>query len=167
MSDFNQEFGFLPPELVYKAHQFVLAYHNSFGSGWPFVRQSHIPALRSGYLNDLEHQIVRQGKVLQIAVGVALFSLVASIFLNTWLLVLAVLAVVVAVKMYRNLRFNLVQERGLILAIEMLATDFSGCGTLFPVKKRMATDWLGSVASGVEGRLLDIYMPLTSQDEAT
>ena len=62
--------------------------------------------------------------------------------------------------MYRNFGFNLVQERGLILAMEMLATDFAGWGTLFPLSKRMATDWLETVAFGMEGRLLDTYMPL-------
>ena len=48
----------------------------------------------------------------------------------------------------------------MILAIEMLATDFAGWGTLFPLSKRMATDWLESVAFGIEGHLLDTYMPL-------
>jgi hypothetical protein len=160
MSDFKQEFGFLPPELIYKTHQFVLAYHNSFGSGWRFVRKSHIRAIGSGYLNDLERQIVRQGKVFQIALAVALVSLVAAILVSVWFLVLVALAVVVAVRMHRNFGFNLVQERGLILATEMLATDFAGWGTLFPVGKMMATDWLETVAFGIEGHLLDTYMPL-------
>jgi len=160
MNDFKQEFGFLPPELVFKTHEFVHAYHNTFGSGWRFVRKSHIRAARSGYLNDLERQIVLQGKVFQIALGVALVSLVATFLVSAWFLVLAVLAAVIAIRMYRNFGFNLVQQRGLILAMEILATDFAGWGTLFPLGKRMATDWLESVAFGVEDHLLDTYMPL-------
>ncbi len=160
MSDFDQEFGFLPPELVFKTHEFVRAYHDSFGSGWRFVRKSHIRATRSGYLNDLERQIVRQGKVFQIALAVALVSVIAAILVNGWFLILVAVAVVVAIKMYRNFGFNLVQERGLILSMEMLATDFAGWGTLFPFGKRTATDWLETVAFGMEGRLLDTYMPL-------
>lgn len=160
MNDFTQEFGFLPPELVFKTHEFVRAYHNSFASGWRFVRKSHIRAVRSGYLNDLERQIVRQGKVFQIALGVGFVSLVATFLVTAWFLVLVVLAAVVAIRMYRNFGFNLVQERGLILAMEILATDFAGWGTLFPHGKRTATGWLESVAFGVEGHMLDTYMPL-------
>ena len=54
--------------------------------------------------------------------------------------------------MYRNFGFNLVQERGLILSMEMLAPYFAGWGTLFPLGKRTATDWLETVAFGMEGR---------------
>jgi hypothetical protein len=160
MSDFTQEFGFLPPELVFKTHEFVRAYHDSFGSGWRFVRKSHIRAVRSGYLNDLERQIVRQGKVFQIALAVALVSVVSAILISVWSLIPVALAAVIATRMYRNLKFNLVQERGLILAMEILATDFACWGTLFPLSKRMATDWLETVAFGMEGHLLDTYMPL-------
>ncbi len=159
MSDFDQEFGFLPPELVFKTHEFVRAYHDSFGSGWRFVIKSHIRAVRSGYLYDLERQIVRQGKVFQIALAVAMVSVIAAILVNAWFLVLVFLAAVIAFRMYRNIGFNLVQERG-ILAMEMLATDFAGWGTVFPVSRRRATDWLESVAFGMEGQLLDTYMPL-------
>ena len=160
MSDFDQEFGFLPPELVFKTHEFVRAYHDTFGSGWRFVRKSHIRAVRSGYLHDLERQIVRQGKVFQIALAVAGVSVIAAILISAWFLILVVLAAVIAFRMYRNFGFNLVQERGLILAMEMLATDFAGWGTLFPLGRRRATDWLESVAFGMEGQLLDTYMPL-------
>src|SRR5712692_8263516 len=146
MSDFNQEFGFLPPELVFKTHEFVRAYQHSFGSGWRFVRKSHIRAVRSGYLSDLERQIVRQGKVFQIALAVAVVSAIAAILVSVWFLILVALAAAIATRMYRNFGFNLVQERGLILAMEMLATDFAGWGTLFPISRRRATDWLESVA---------------------
>jgi hypothetical protein len=160
MSDFNQEFGFLPPELVFKTHEFVRAYHDSFGSGgWRFVRKSHIRAVRSGYLNHLERLIVRQGKVFQIALGVVLVSLLATFLVSVWFLILVIVAAVIAFRMYRNLRFNIVQERGLILAMEMLATDFAGWGMLFPLVKKLATDWLETAAFGVEGHLLDTYMP--------
>jgi hypothetical protein len=63
--------------------------------------------------------------------------------------------------MYRRFKFNLVQERGLILVIEMLATDFAGWGALFPEGRRKAQDWLGSVALGMEGQLFDTYVPLS------
>jgi hypothetical protein len=160
MSDFNQEFGFLPPELVFKSHELVRAYHDSFGSGWRFVRKSHIRAVRSGYLHGLERQIARQGKVFQIALAVALVSLFAAILISLWFLILVALAAAIATRMYRNFGFNLVQERGLILAMEMLATDFAGWGTLFPLSRGRATDWLEFVEFGMEGHLLDTYLPL-------
>ena len=160
MSDFTQSW-LSPAGTRFETHEFVRAYHDSFGSGWRFVRKSHIRAVRSGYLNDLERQIVRQGKVFQIALAVALVTVVSAILISVWSLILVAFAAVIATRMYRNLKFNLVQERGLILAMEILwqRTSPVGAHSSRSVNEWQPTGWR-PWHSGWRATLLDTYMPL-------
>src|SRR5262249_29651822 len=47
----------------------------------------------------------------------------------------------------------------IILALEMLATDFAGWGTAFPEARRKAGDLLREYLPNDRTRLLDIYLP--------
>jgi hypothetical protein len=159
MSTFTLEFGFLPAELVFKSHEFVRAYHDTHGSHRKFVMESHFRAAKGGYLKNLERLTVKQGKLLRVAIVFALASILLALTINGWFIIVTVVGVVAALRIDRNIKFNLIQERGLILSIEILATDFAGWGTLFPAAQSKAVDWLGSAAFGSEGYLLDTYMP--------
>jgi hypothetical protein len=161
MNDFSREFGFLHPELVFKTHEFVRAYHKAHGSGWLFVRRTHIRAARTIYLSGLERRIVTEGKIFWIALGCIFVSVMAVFLLSIWFVVFSIIAVIFSFFLYRRIEFHLIQDRSLIIAMEMLSLDFAGWGTLFPSAKDEADEWLKSMAFGIEGKLLDTYMPST------
>ena len=156
---FSQEFSFLPAELVFKTHEFVRAYHKIHGSGWLFVRKAHIRAAHSAYLTGLERRIVIEGIIFRIALGCIFVFAVAALFLNIWLGALSAIAILIAFFLARQTKFDLVQERALIIATEMLSIDFAGWGTLFPSARDEARKWLEDNPFGVEAKLLDTYMP--------
>jgi hypothetical protein len=66
MSDFQEEFGFIPPELLYKCDSFVRAFHDARGSGKNFVAASAMFSAESPYLSYLIRIIVRQGKIIKV-----------------------------------------------------------------------------------------------------
>jgi hypothetical protein len=165
MNDFSSEFGFLPPDLVFKTHEFVRAYHDTHGSGWAFVWKSHIRAKRSGYLSKLERISIIKGKILRITVVCVAISGIAAFLWSAWFAVIFVLSLLIAFFMDRQLKFGLVQERTLILTMEMLSMDFAGWGTAFPSARQKAQQWLNSIEFGIEGKLLDTYMPPHRRDD--
>jgi hypothetical protein len=50
MSDLQEEFGFIPPELLYKCDGFVRAFHDARGSSKDFVAASAMFSAESPYL---------------------------------------------------------------------------------------------------------------------
>jgi hypothetical protein len=164
---FSEEFGFLPPELVFKTHQFVRAYHKHHGSGWLFVRTAHIRAAHSAYLSILERRIAAEGRIFWFLLGCILVSGAAAFFINVWLWVVCAIAIMAAFILLRRIEFGLVQERTLIIAMEILSIDFAGWGTVFPRARDAAREWLESVTFGIEDRMLDTYMPAASRRDFT
>ena len=158
-NDFDIEFGFLPPQLVFKMHEFVSAYHDGRGSGWPFVRKAHIRAERSGYLSRLERTVVAQRRVFTAAISTAVCSLIAAAVWSLWFVILTAVACVIAIRFFRLAKFNLIQERALILAIEMVALDFAGWGEAAPFAKEQAESWLHRIGFATGTNLLDAYIP--------
>jgi hypothetical protein len=156
MDFFTNEFGFLPPELLFKSHEFVRAYHDRRGSGWLFVKPSILSSRHSPYLASLERTCLLQFRLLKIALAFALVAAAVAIVVSYWLFILTVGALFFAYIMLRNIKFNLIQIRSLILSNEILASDFAGWGRSFPQARERAIAWL---ATGEPGDLLNIYMP--------
>jgi hypothetical protein len=139
MSDFPEEFGFIPPELLYKCDSFVRAFHDARGSGKKFVAASAMFSVESPYLTNLIRIIVRQGKIIKVLGIVAVIAVIISILTNRWWLLAVIVPAGAAMRhLYRLIKFNLVQQRAIILAVEALATDFAGWGQLFPVARSRA-----------------------------
>lgn len=159
MNDFSLEFGFLPPELVFKTHEFIRAYHKTRGSGWLFVKKVHIRAARSRYLSDLERRIVAEGRIFWVALGCIFLFAATGFFLSIWLVAFSAIAALVSFFLARRIEFDLIQERTLIIAMEVLSIDFAGWGTLFPFAKQEAEQWLDSIGFDTQTKLLDAYMP--------
>ena len=166
MSDLREEFGFIPPELLYKCDSFVRAFHDARGSGKNFVAASAMFSAESPYLTDLIRIIVRQGKIIKILGVVVAMAVIISIFSKLWwLLAVIVPAGPAMLHLYGVTKFNLVQQRAIILAVEALATDFAGWGQLFPVARsraeamcvRDAGDW---------PKLVELYLPSERRTDA-
>jgi hypothetical protein len=166
MSDLREEFGFIPPELLYKCDSFVRAFHDARGSGRNFVAAAAIFSTESPYLTDLIRIIVRQGKIIKLlGVVVAMAVMISILSKQWWLLAVIVPAGAAMLHLFRVMKFNLVQQRAIILAVEALATDFAGWGQLFPVARwraeamcvRDAGDWL---------KLVDLYLPSGRRTDA-
>lgn len=164
MDNFTEEFGWLPPELVFKNHEFIRAYHDSHGSGWTFVKPSLLRARNSSYLRAIERICLRQFWCFRIAIAIGVISVALAIILNYWLLVITVVCAAIAFLMARNMKFNLIQMRSLILSIEMLSLDFAGWGHYFPSAKAKAIEWLAAAEPGDE-TLIDVYMPPNQREK--
>jgi hypothetical protein len=166
MSDLREEFGFIPPELLYKCDSFVRGFHDARGSGKNFVAASATFSAESPYLTDLIRIIVRQGKIIKILGVVVVMAVIISILSKLWwLLAVIVPAGAAMLHLCRVMKFNLVQQRAIILAVEALATDFAGWGQLFPVARsraeamcvRDAGDW---------PKLVELYLPSERRTDA-
>ena len=85
MSDFLEEFGFIPPELLYKCDGFVKAFHGARGSGRNFVAASAMFSAESPYLTNLIRIIVRQGKIIKVIGVVSIMAVMIAILTHQWL----------------------------------------------------------------------------------
>ena len=161
MSGFLEEFGFIPPELLYKCDQYVKEFHKRRGSGKDFVVASHIFSARSPYLHTLEKNFVAIGKGVKFAVITAIIVTIAAAALTTWR-VLGILAPVGLISIYYFNKMGdstLVQQRAIILAVEVLATDFARWGTLFPKARGKAEPTVYRDDTSDWPKLLDLYLP--------
>jgi hypothetical protein len=120
----------------------------------------------SPYLTNLIRIIVRQGKIIKVLGVLVVMAVIISILTNHWWsLAVIVPAGAAMCHLYRLIKFNLVQQRAIILAVEALATDFAGWGQLFPVARsraeamcvRDAGDWL---------KLVELYLPRERRADA-
>lgn len=160
MTGFPEEFGFIPPELLYKCDQYVKAFHARRGSGKDFVVASHMFSAQSQYLHSLEQNAVTIGNGIKSVVTVAMVMTIAAAVFTTWW-VLGLLAPIGFAAVYyfnRMMNYTLVQERAIILAVEVLAMDFARWGTLFPKARRKAEPMVLGDA-GDWPTLLDLYVP--------
>jgi hypothetical protein len=164
LDSFTEEFGFLPPGLVFTCHEFIKAYHDHRGSGWPFLKPQLLRANRSPYLGSTERVCLRQFRHLKIALALGAIALAAAVAFSYWLLLITAGSAIVVYKMSSNIKFNLIQIRSLILSNEMLAADFAGWGSDFPTAKARAVEWLARCEPD-EKRLLDVYMPLDEREK--
>jgi hypothetical protein len=155
---FSTEFGFLPPELVTKCHEFIRAYHDHHGSGWPFVKPQVLLSRHSPYLRKIQRACLYQFRLCQIAIVIAAIGLGAAMLSTHWLLIVVVGSLICAYWTATSIKFNLIQIRTLILSNEMLAADFAGWGDVFPKAKSKAEEWLKNREPGEEA-LFDVYMP--------
>jgi hypothetical protein len=104
----------------------------------------------SPYLTDLIRIIVRQGKMIKILGVVVVMAVIISILSKIWwLLAVIVPAGAAMLHLGRVMKFNLVQQRAIILAVEALATDFAGWGQLFPVVRGWKRCVFATLATGL------------------
>jgi hypothetical protein len=138
MSNFWEEFGFIPPELLYKCDGIVRALHKARGSGQDFVSASLLFSGGSPNLTQMAHNIVAIGKLIPLLVGVSIIVLIMSLLTNLWWSVLAIIPIGVVIYLSRMIKSTLIQHRAVILAVETLATDVAGWGQLFPAARSKA-----------------------------
>jgi hypothetical protein len=165
MTDFEEEFGFLPPELIYKCHQLVKGFHARKGSGPAFVAACMMFSAESPYLREVAKKAVILGKVLKFIGAVALIVLVLAVVTSWWVLAATVPVVLAAIAVSRRIREFLVQERAVILAVELLAIDFAGWGKLFPAAHQRATAMFARDA-GDWPKLVDLYFSPHQRSDA-
>ena len=166
MNTLQEEFGFIPSELLYKCDQFVKAFHQRRGSGMDFVAASHVFSVKSPYLGRLEKNIVLIGNLPKLAIAPAVVVIVAAMCTGWWW-VLALLVPVgfAAIYSYKLAGNALVQQRAIILAVEALAIDFAGWGHLFPKAFQIANAMF-SRDSGDWPKLIDLYLPPERRGDA-
>lgn len=166
MSDFREEFGFIPPELLYKCDAFVRAFHDAKGSGMKFVAASAMFSSESPYLTDLVQKVLRIFKIIKILLAVAAILVIASVLTGIWwLLVVMVPMGAASLYLYKLIKSTLIQQRAIILAVEVLATDFAGWGQLFPVARSRAGAMFARDA-GNWRKLVELYLPRERRTDA-
>jgi hypothetical protein len=138
MSNFWEEFGFIPPELLYKCDGIVRASHKARGSGQDFVSSSLLFSAGNPNLTRMAHNIVAIGRLIPLLLGVSIVVLVISLPINIWWLVLAIIPIGAVIYLSRMIKRTLIQHRAVILAVETLATDVAGWGQLFPAARSKA-----------------------------
>jgi hypothetical protein len=138
MSNFWEEFKFIPPELLYKCDGIVRAFHKARGSGQDIVSASLLFSAGNSNLTRMAHNIVLIGKLIPLLVGVSIIVLVISLLTNIWWLVLAIIPIGAMIYLSRMIKRTLIQLKAVILAVETLATDVAGWGQLFPAARSKA-----------------------------
>jgi hypothetical protein len=138
MSNFWEEFGFIPPELLYKCDGIVRAFHKARGSGQEFVSASLLSSAGNPNLTRMAHNTVAIGKLIPLLVGVSVIVLVISLLTNIWWLVLEIISIGAVIYLSRIIKRAQIQHRAVILAVETLATDIAGWGQLFPAARSKA-----------------------------
>jgi hypothetical protein len=138
MSNFWEEFGFIPPELLYKCDGIVRALHKARGSGQDFVSASLLFSAGSPNLTRMAHNIVAIGKLIPLLVGVSIIVFITSLLTNLWWIILAIIPIGAVSYLSRMIKSTLIQHRAVILAVETLATDVAGWGQLFPAARSKA-----------------------------
>ena len=136
MSNFWEEFGFIPPELLYKCDGIVSAFHKARGGGQDFVSASLLFSAGSPNLTRMAHNIVAIGKLIPLLVGVSAIVLATSLLTNIWWLLLAILPIGAVIYLSRMIKISLIQHRAVILAVETLATEVAGWGSFSRLRVR-------------------------------
>jgi hypothetical protein len=139
MSDFREQFGFIPPELLYKCDGIVRAFHDARGSGKDFVAASALSSAGSPNLTAMVRNVVAISKLIKLLLAVSVIVFIISVLTSIWWLLAAIVPMgAVAVYLSRMIKSTLIQHRAIILAVETLATDVAGWGQLFPVARSRA-----------------------------
>jgi hypothetical protein len=138
MSNFWEEFGFIPPELLYKCDGIVRAFHKARGGGKDFVTASLLFSQGSPNLIRMAHNVVAIGKLIPLLVGVSVIVFVISLLTNIWWSLLAIIPIGAVIYLSLMIKRTLIQHRAVILAVETLATDVAGWGQLFPAARSKA-----------------------------
>jgi hypothetical protein len=173
MSDFREEFGFIPPELLYECDGVVRAFHDARGSGKDFVAASAMFSAGSPNLTAMVQNVVAISKLIKLLLAVSVIIFIISVLTSIWW-VLAVIAPMGAGALYlsRLIKSTLVQQRAIILAVEALTTDVAGWGQLFPVARSRAEattaqaifapanrgNWLAGDLAGDRLSLIKLYL---------
>lgn len=167
MSRFREEFGFIPVELLYKCDGCVRAFHQRYGSVAEIVIASHIISQKNPYLLSLDNQAGGTGKQLKFAICITLAVSITTATLNMWWVFLALVPIAAAVSyyFYRRADYTLVQQRAIILAIEILAMDFARWGTFFPAARRKAEPMVHEDDDDCP-KLIDLYLPPERRQDA-
>jgi hypothetical protein len=107
------------------------------------------------------------GRKIKVAVAAAIIVTIAVAVFTTWW-VLTALAPIAFAAIYcsrRMMNKTLVQQRAIILAVEVLAVDFAGWGNLFPKARQRATAMFKRDA-GDWPKLIDLYLPPERRTDA-
>lgn len=86
-------------------------------------------------------------------------SALAASLVSIWFVMFSGFAIAFSFFLARRVEFHLIEERTLIIAMEMLAIDFAGWGTLFPFAREEAQQWLDSIGFDTVTKLFDTYIP--------
>jgi hypothetical protein len=139
MSDFWEEFRFIPPELLCKCDGIVRAFHHARGSSKDFMVASALFSAGSPNLTAMVRNVVAKLKLIKLLHAVSVIVFITSVLTGIWwLLAVIVPMAVVALYLSRMVKSTLIQHRATILAVETLATDVAGWGQLFPVARTRA-----------------------------
>jgi hypothetical protein len=138
MSNFWEEFGFIPPELLYKCDGIVRAFHKARGSGQDFVAASLLFSAGSPNLIRMAHNVVAISRLVKLLLGVSVIVFIISLLTNIWWLLPVAIPIGAALYLSRMIKSTLIQHRAIILAVETLATDLAGWGQLFPAARSKA-----------------------------
>ncbi len=163
MKGLLEEFGFIPPELLYKCDALVRAFQTRPGKGKDFVAASVGFSAGSPYLRGSEIKIGAIAKMIKALMAAAVIAIAAIAFVSVWALLALVPLVGTMWYLYRLTEGLMTQHRSIILAVEMLAIDFGGWGTLFPRARDAAL--LMSLRDAGASRLIDLYLPREKRED--
>jgi hypothetical protein len=154
----------LPQELLQKCMSVVEAVHRQAisPSGLPKKMATRRNAVAATLLPEAATVVRAAASTFKIRVllWVLLAStLVCSVFITKWLLVLAAVCVVGDRLLARKERQFWMAAAATLLAADLLAADFAGWGSAYPPARSRALEALGGSTTEIDAEWLEYYLP--------
>ena len=162
---------FPPRELVNKCFALVKSMYDRVGyrdlAQRVAIKHSMVSLAMTPRMLSMVGSVAALGKLRMIAWAAMVVSLLLALFISrTWWLATIVVIVIERV-IARKEREQLLFLSGVVLALEMLASDFAGWGSALPVARNQATTILGCKGERVPTEWLDFYLPRRASLDAT
>ena len=84
MSDFREELGFIPPEVLYKCDGIVRAFHDARGSSKDLVAASALSSAGSTNLTAMVRNVVVISKLIKLPLAFSVIVFIISILTRIW-----------------------------------------------------------------------------------
>jgi hypothetical protein len=164
------EFEWLPSDLTIKSNALVMAHRKAFGGSLPKLLWQRDTMVFVGMHPDLLTLLGSATAAWKMSLVLGVVATLALVFaaIVTWWVALALIPACLAMAYFKRREtefYTLIAA--IILALEMLADDFAGWGTRFPVAMQQASQILGDNLRNHRTRLLDVCLPQRANIEST
>jgi hypothetical protein len=164
------EFEWLPSDLTIKCNALVAAHRKRYGGSLPkllWQRDTMVFIAMHPDLLTLLGSATAVWKISLLLGAVATLALVVAAILAWWVALALIPACLAMAYLKRQETKFYTLIAAIILALEMLADDFAGWGTRFPVAMQRASQVVGDTLPNRRTRLLDVFLPQRANLEST
>ncbi len=167
---------FPPRELVNKCFALVKVTHDRVGyrdlaqriaTKHSLVSLGMTAAISAPRMLHVIGSVAALGKLRVIAFAAIVVSLLLPLFIGHMWWLATIVVIVIERLIAREERRQLLFLSAVILALEMLASDFAGWGSALPVARNQAMKILGCKEENVPTKWLDFYLPRRAFLDAT